>query len=444
MEVNVRGRLNRLGATLSAAGPLTCLAEIQSHDPEELSARYFDELLRHAVAHVPYYAQCADRPLELSSFPILTRRLLRDNTEQLRSDDLQQRRHATAATGGSTGEPVWVTHDRTFSDWDKATDLYFISTVLGMPVGYYLSHRRLILWHSRESKLNLSPASVVSRLLGQCIRLEPYTILTEATVRAYVRTINRVRPVMIWAYAGPLFEVARMARRQGLRMHRPRFIISSVEMLYPHMRTAIQEVFGCPVHDYYGSAETGRVAAECPHGRLHLFTFNNHMEVLDAEGRHVGPGEEGRLVLTPLHNLAMPLIRYDIGDMARMGSGTCTCGNPLPVLDGITGRVIEHFVTMDGDLVYGGNFIAMFYEHDWVAELQILQEERDLIKVFFKRMPGREVPQETIDRLSAHMREIIGEGCRVEWHEVEHIPRTPIGKHLHARSLVWEEGDYGS
>jgi len=438
LELNVRGRLYYAGATLKSAGPRRRLAEIRSHEPEELSSQYLAKLLQHATAHVPYYAPLAEGPLELSSFPILTRRLLRENADRLRSDDLGRRPHSAMTTGGSTGEPVWVVHDREFHDWDRGTDLYYISTVLGMPIAYYLSHPRLLLWHSRRRKLSLSPTEMAARVLAQCTRLEPYSVLNEGTVRAYVRTINHVRPAVIWAFAGPLFEVARLVKRQGLRIHRPRFIISSVEMLYPHMRQVIEEVFACPVYDYYGSVENGRVAAQCPHGRFHIFSFNNHVEVLDGDGKEVAPGEEGRLVITSLHELAMPLIRYDVGDMARLGSKACTCGSPLPVLAGITGRVIEHFVTMDGDLVYGGNFIAMFYEHDWVAELQVLQEDVDRIKVFFRRMPGRDVPPETVDSLSAHIRRIIGEGCRVEWHEVESIPRTPIGKHLHARSLVWE------
>jgi phenylacetate-CoA ligase len=42
-------------------------------------------------------------------------------------------------------------------------------------------------------------------------------------------------------------------------------------------------------------------------------------------------------VVTPLHNFAMPLIRYAIGDYAEAGP-PCACGRGLPVLARILGR----------------------------------------------------------------------------------------------------------
>ena len=54
-------------------------------------------------------------------------------------------------------------------------------------------------------------------------------------------------------------------------------------------------------------------------------------------GSRYPEGGEGRLVLTPLHNFAMPLIRYEIGDSVVLG-GPCGCGRGLPVLQRILGR----------------------------------------------------------------------------------------------------------
>jgi len=221
-------------------------------------------------------------------------------------------------------------------------------------------------------------------------------------------------------------------------MHRPRFILSSGEMLYPAMRATISEVFGCPVYNRYGAAEVGRVAAECKNGRLHVFSFNNHVEILNSDGSPTLPGDVGRVVVTSLHNYAMPLIRYDIGDLARVSSGTCSCGSLLPSLDEICGRVVHYFVRPEGSLVFGGNFIAMFYEHDWIMQLHVLQEDFDRIKISYRRTPGTHVPEQDIAALTQTIRDVMGERCAVSWEEVDVIPHSPIGKHLHVRSLVWE------
>lgn len=438
--MSVRGSLYYAGAMLKGAEWLRYLRQIQATPHEELSSRFLAETVHHAVTTVPYYESLGLSPASpLASFPILTRRLLREHLADLETRDPKRQRRLRACTGGSTGEPVWVLHDRAFRRWDYATDMYYLSALLEMPIPYYLSHHRLLLWHRRGRRRGLSAVEWAARLLQQCTHLEPYTVCSEETLLGYVNTVNRARPVVIWAFASSLHELARFAKQRGLRIHRPRFIISSVEMLYPEMRQTIEDVFGCPVHDFYGAVETGRVAAECREGRLHVFAFNNHVEVLDAKGRPVLPGEEGRLVITPLHNRTMPLLRYDIGDMARVGTGTCSCGSSLPVLDKITGRVIEHFVTADGRIVYGGYFAALFYEHDWVSEFQVLQRDVDLITVYYKTMPGRGVPTQAFAQLEASVRKVLGADCRVEWVEVDAIPRTPIGKHLHTRSLVWEE-----
>ena len=59
--------------------------------------------------------------------------------------------------------------------------------------------------------------------------------------------------------------------------------------------------------------------------------------MLDGQGKPCGVGEIGRVVVTPLSNFAMPLIRYDVGDTAEVGP-PCACRRGLPVLTRIIGR----------------------------------------------------------------------------------------------------------
>jgi hypothetical protein len=101
--------------------------------------------------------------------------------------------------------------------------------------------------------------------------------------------------------------------------------------------------------------------------------------------------------------------------------------------------VTERFVRPDGKTVYGNYFIAMFYEQDWISEFQVLQQEVDLVRVYYKRMSGRAIPPHALEQLESVVRRAMGSGCRVEWQEVDAVPRTPIGKRLYVRSLVWEE-----
>ena len=61
------------------------------------------------------------------------------------------------------------------------------------------------------------------------------------------------------------------------------------------------------------------------------------IEILDESGHAFGPEEAGRVVVSDLHNFAMPLIRYEIGDYAAPGEA-CPYGRGLPVLRRVLGR----------------------------------------------------------------------------------------------------------
>jgi len=414
------------------------LQEIETSASGVIEQQSLDQLLTHALKHVPYYRDLGISEARLDAFPLLGRRTLRMQYENLKSDDLDSRRWRKASTGGSTGEPVWVIHDRKFSQWDYATDMYYMSTFYGMPYQEYLRNRRAAIWHRHRRTGATAMHRLGVRLLGQLIYIEPYETITGEKLDEHVRRINKHKPAIILAYAGTAFEIAKHALRRGMAVHKPRFILTSVEMLYPGMRATIQEAFGCPVYNRYGATETGRIAAECPEGKLHVFSFNNHVEVLNSDNSPTLPGDVGRVVVTPLHNHAMPLIRYDIGDLARVSSKPCDCGRCLPCWDEIVGRVSHLFVRSDGGLVSTDNFIYMFHEHAWIMQYHVLQEDVDLIRISYTRTPGVPVPVQNIDTLNHAIQNAMGEPCRIVWKEVSQVPKSPVGKHLHVRSLVWE------
>jgi hypothetical protein len=100
---------------------------------------------------------------------------------------------------------------------------------------------------------------------------------------------------------------------------------------------------------------------------------------------------------------------------------------------------MHHFVRPDGTIVFGGNFIAMFYEYDWILQLYVLQEDVDRVVIRFRRTPGHEVPSEDLEAVTDVVRRALGEHCQVILEETDNIPLSSVGKHLHTRSLVWEE-----
>ena len=143
--------------------------------------------------------------------------------------------------------------------------------------------------------------------------------MTENDMKSYIETINTYKPDLIRGYAGSLYELAKFSEKNNLNIYKPKRLVCSAETLTSDMRTKIETVFGTKLYDFYGSRETASIAGECKDGLIHIFSFNNYLEIVDQNNNPIIEGQEGRIIVTTLHNYSMPLIRYEIGDMAVLG-----------------------------------------------------------------------------------------------------------------------------
>ncbi len=118
-----------------------------------------------------------------------------------------------------------------------------------------------------------------------------------------------------------------------------RALLAISEPLTPGMSDRIEKTFCAPICRAYGMNEVGMMATRCPEGkRYHVHAEHCLLEIVDAEGKPCPPGDYGRVLVTVLSNSAMPLIRYDTGDMAQALDGPCPCGRTLPVIGAVLGR----------------------------------------------------------------------------------------------------------
>lgn len=413
--------------------------EVEKSDFKELSDRYLQQLLRHACERVPHYRTLGLINRSLSDYPLRTKADLRSNPDQYQTDNLAKYKWSRVTTSGSTGETLEIIRDHSAKAWAEAADMWYYNTLLATTRRTYVRASKVYIW-PRSDTLDgpLSPWLRLARYMAPILWLNPNEALSEERLLAYARAIRRARPAFVWGYAGVLYEIARVALDHGVSMHKPRFVISSGETLHTFMRPVIEQAFGCRVYDYYGSSEVGRVAAECRAGNLHIFSFSCHVEVLDPSGQPTLPGQEGRLILTPLHNYTMPLIRYDSADMAEVGPSECSCGCQLPTLSRISGRTVEFFVTSKGSLISGALISKLLRSCPWIMGFQALQKDIDQIEIFFYRTIESEISQADIERVNTEIGSMLGINCRIDWHEVAEIPRTPNGKRPYVRSLVWE------
>jgi phenylacetate-CoA ligase len=136
----------------------------------------------------------------------------------------------------------------------------------------------------------------------------PATWLTAAIVER----LNAAQPPALIGHASKLAELAREQSAGRLRL---RAVTSVSEMLTAEDRQVISAAFGVPVINAFVSTE-GLVGHSDPGGLVLTFASDTCIaECVDDAGRPVPDGTaSARVLVTNLHNLTQPLIRYELTD----------------------------------------------------------------------------------------------------------------------------------
>src|SRR5690606_31032064 len=242
-------------------------------------------------------------------------------------------------------------------------------------------------------------------------------------VRHYLDALARYGVVYLYGVTSSLLVLAQEVLALGRRDLRMHVVITNAEPVFEHQRRAIEEAFQCPMRETYGMGELVAAASECPHGRLHVWPEVAHFQIL-RDGEPVPPGESGEVVGTSLINPAMPLIRYRVGDVARMDPdpAPCPCGRRLPRLAAVEGRSEDALLTRDGRRV--SSLTTVLYGLP-LREAQILQDGIDRLTVRYAPAPGFTTTHAAA--LTGRLRERMGE-ITITLEEVAAVPRTSAGK----------------
>lgn len=421
---------------------LRTLERRQYDSPDVVAARQLASLqavLQHAWDTVPFYRtrwQAAGlhpdnvTSLEdLSRFPVLTKYDLRTHAKELRSCAFADRDVFLKTTSGSTGVPLTVAVDREAMDWKRAATVRSDQWS-----GWRRGTRVARLWgHTASDR-----GSWKTRLRRAVLERECYlnTLdMTEDRMRAFAAGLVSRPPGLIFGHAHSLYLFAVYVRKHFPDVIRPDGVISTAMILHDWQRAVIEDAFGTPVTNRYGCEELSLVASECEeHDGLHINADSVYAEIVPDAALSTAPGG-GRLVLTDLLNRAMPLIRYQVGDVAVPKAMPCPCGRGLPMLASVTGREADYVLAPDGRLISGISLTDHFAtEIRGATQVQLVQDTRTAIRL-------RLVADERFDdasraRVASLSRELFGPAMRAEVELVDRIPQEPSGKYRFCVSPV--------
>jgi phenylacetate-CoA ligase len=157
------------------------------------------------------------------------------------------------------------------------------------------------------------------------------------------------------------------------------------------------------------------------------------VETIDADGRSV-VGQDGELVITPLTNYAMPFLRYRIGDRGKLTTDRCSCGRGYPMLESISGRMIEVLVNARGeqvDPIYFIQLLSVIFNRGLFRKFQVVQDEDGALTLnaVLEADATQEAAQPNLNEVLDKIRLVMGAGCPIQVNFVDDIPLSASGKH---------------
>jgi len=418
---------------------------LRRNELEDIQVDKLRALLIHAYQNVPFYTKAFEqrgiKPDQFRHFddllklPVLTKRDVRENSDILMARNNHRFTPRQRQTSGSTGEPLVFYADRSShssiwaSNWRAFSASGF---TLGEPI-VALSGGALM----------PSTTPLKQKIYVFCMNMRqlPAYHLSDEEIETYIRILHKkTLPSYLFAYASAAYLFARYLIKQRIREISFKAIFTTSEVLSSMQRETIQEAFGCPVFDTYGNNEASLYAFECDcHNGLHYGMEHSYLEVLDQNNQPVNAGESGRFIATNLENYAMPLIRYDTGDLGSLMEDDCGCGRGLKMIKTILGRSRDFIFTPAGRQIHGAffNHFEPFYRTPWIAGWHVFQDKLDHITIRLR--PDGKPHKKDMDRIEELLKRALGEDLIIDILIDEDLHITPAGKQKVIESLIAEE-----
>ena len=396
----------------------------------EYQVDYANKMIRHAYNNSEFYKNLyqglenktrIDALSDLQNMPTVSKSDLISH-----ADSMQAQGSAyfsfKKTTGGSTGQAVTVSKNREALARERAATWIAYSWA-----GIGIGDTQARFWGIPLSQKNKMIYKLVDFVANRS-RLSAFNI-SESTLQNYYAQLNKSRPTYLYGYVSMIVEFAQFILANNLPpLPSLKCVVTTSEVLNHSSRDVIQTAFGVKVFNEYGCGEVGSIAHECEHGSMHIMSSNLIVEI-DGDSNSDG-GETGELLVTDLHNYAMPLIRYRLGDYATLSEKICKCGRSLPVIEKIHGRAYDIIVDPSGNKHHPESMMYIFEDLKQqgmqAKQFQVIQVSNKKLKINLttdaKELPNFEQAVQHLIKTKIHP------GFQIEFNYVDRIDREKSGK----------------
>lgn len=368
------------------------------------------ELISHAINNTEFYKKYKNYSLE--ELPIVNKNIIMDSFEEFKAKNFTKQVTHEMSTSGSTGRPFKIVQDLGKRKQVLAEIIYF-SELVGYKVGKKIVYLRNLERYNNKSKLK----QLIQN--EELIYTQKYD---EKTLESIVKKLKTMgNNLTILSYASTLQAIASYMEREKINLYNIDGIISGAETITNKIRKIVKKQFNCPVVSRYSNQEMGILAQDYEVDKFTLNRASYYFEVLNLENDEpVKIGEMGRIVVTDLYNYAMPMIRYDTGDL-----GVLQEKDNKYYFSKVYGRKLDLLYSTSNEPI---SFFALddYFEPNLdIEQYQIIQEDRTNITLNIIMKEGKKLNEKwCIDGI----KKVIGKECEVKIKYLNTIPITESGK----------------
>lgn len=396
---------------------------------KKIQLELLKKLIHHCYKTVPYYRQLMDERginangvealKDIKQFPVSTKKDVLQAGRLIVSTKYPKWLMRTARTGGSTGTTLKLCRNL-FSigdeqafvrrQWDWA-GIRFSDRCAWIAAGRTIAG-------TNQVKCPLYAYDPFMKELS----LSAYHLSID-TAKTYITAMIRHKVRAIVGISSAVSFLAKMCIDLGINV-KLKAALTTSETLNDNMRSTITKAFGCKIFDFYGSAERVCYIHTCEHGNYHIIPEYGLVELIPQH--NLGKGFY-KIIATGFWNYAMPLIRYDTGDIViKSGNKNCTCGRAFRVIQSIIGRESDVIKTLTGR-EYSPTIISRIVKCvDNILAVQVIQESLGQLNVLY--IPNDKFSEKDAYNLEKSFALYLPKDLRIDLKPVQTIPKTPSGK----------------
>lgn len=402
---------------------------------QEYQNKQLKYLIGHIYKNVPYYHYLfkslnldpndIKTKDDLNKLPILTKEDIRKDPASFLSINIKKNSLIKHSTSGSSGKVFEYYIDK------NLVSMYRAMGIRGWEfAGYSIGDRIVTVAGSSLLSKNMNTLNKIRFYISRNLPLSSYNMENDKVIN-YINQIIKFKPKFIRGYPSSIAILADYILKNNLHEIKPSTIITTAETLYSTDKKIITEAFDCDIIDQCGCNDGGENLCECKeHSGYHIGVERAIHEFIGESNEPVSNNETGNIILTDLCNYAMPLIRYDAGDIGIPTDDICTCGRGLPLVKSIMGRSVEKIILPNGISIPGLTITDIFDSEetviDKIIEYQIIQEKINEFTIYIVK--NKNYDDDTSKKIAKYFEDYMGIPLKIKFNFPRSIPRTEANK----------------